>query len=415
MRGGIMQTVTPAQPSLRSHMPGLDGLRGCALLLVLTAHFYFLTQGATQPADRFIFHFRESGWFALDVFFVMSGFLITGILLDSKSRPHFFRNFYVRRFLRIFPIYYAALVAIFIILPRLNIVDPSGVADLVAVQKWYWSYLTNFLVSTTREPPNSLVAYTRHLWSLAVEEQYYMIWPLVVYSCSRRRLVQICLALVAAALLFRCTGVALGMHPRALYVLTFSRMDSLATGSLLAVLVRQPGWLATLRRWSWPAVGTVAAMGATVIAVTGELSAFRPGMQSVGYTIVAIGAAGLVLIAATADHTTRLGRFLSHPIMMQLGTYSYATYVTHTFVYLIIQRQFPGLMRLPLVAGYGWPASLARMVVLMAASISVGLLSWHMYEKHFLKLKEYFAYSGRPAGAPASATAPATAIGSPTS
>jgi peptidoglycan/LPS O-acetylase OafA/YrhL len=411
-----MPTTTPVQPSLRSHMPGLDGLRGCMLLLVLTAHFYFLTHGATQPVDRFIFHFRESGWFALDVFFVMSGFLITGILLDSKSRPQFFRNFYVRRFLRIFPIYYAALVAIFIVLPRLNIIDPSGVGDLVRAQKWYWSYLTNFLVATTREPPNSVVAYTRHLWSLAVEEQYYLVWPLVVYCCSRRRLVQICLALVAAALLFRCTGVALGMHPRALYVLTFSRMDSLATGSLVAVLVRQPGWLTTLRRWSWPAVGTVAAMGAVVIAVTGELSAFRPGMQSVGYTVVAIGAAGLVIIAATADSGTGLGRFLSHPIMTQLGTYSYATYVTHTFVYLIIQRAFPGLTRLPLVGGYGWPASLVQLAVLMAASISVGLLSWHLFEKHFLKLKRFFAYAGRPvsaAGLPVPGLAPVPAPAPP--
>jgi peptidoglycan/LPS O-acetylase OafA/YrhL len=390
-----MPSDAPSRPKLRSHMPGLDGLRGSMLLLVLTAHFYYLTHGAVQPVDRVLFHLRESGWFAMDVFFVMSGFLITGILLDSKDRPHFFKNFYIRRFLRIFPIYYATLFAVFVVLPRLKVVDPSAVREMLDVQKWYWTYLTNFLVATTQST-NSLVDYTRHLWSLAVEEQYYLIWPLVVYCCSRRRLIQCCLALIAGALVFRCIGVAVGMSPRALYMLTFARMDSLALGSLLAVLVREPGWLDKFVRWAWPVVRTVAALGVLVILATGELSAYRPAMQSIGYTVVAFGGAGLVIIAATSGPETRAGRFFQHPVFINLGVVSYATYVTHTFVYLVIQREVPILSRLPLVAGYGWPASVAHMLVLMAAALSVGFLSWHLFEKHVLKLKDYFAYSNRP-------------------
>jgi peptidoglycan/LPS O-acetylase OafA/YrhL len=390
-----MPSNEPSRAKLRGHMPGLDGLRGSMLLLVLTAHFYYLTHGAVQPVDQVLFHLRESGWFAMDVFFVMSGLLITGILLDSKERPRFFKNFYIRRFLRIFPIYYATLFAVFVVLPRLDVVDPAAVREMLSVQKWYWSYLTNFLVATTQST-NSLVDYTRHLWSLAVEEQYYLIWPLVVYSCSRRRLIQCCLVLIAGALVFRCVGVAVDMPPRALYMLTFSRMDSLALGSLLAVLVREPGWLDLFVRWAWPVVRAVAALGVLVILATGELSAYRPGMQSIGYTVVAFGAAGLVIIAATSGPETRAGRFFHHPIFIQLGVVSYATYVTHTFVYLVIQRELPFLTRLPLVAGYGWPASVARMLVLMAASIAVGFLSWHLLEKHALKLKDYFATSSRP-------------------
>ena len=374
------------------------------LLLVLTAHFYFLAQGATKPVDHLLWEMSESGWIALDVFFVMSGFLITGILLDTKGAPHFFKNFYARRFLRIFPIYYVTLFAVFIILPRLQVIPPSAIGPVVDVQAWYWSYLTNVLVATTEPPAGSIALYTRHLWSLAVEEQFYLLWPLVVFLCGPRRLIQICAAMVLGAAVFRAWGVWVELNPRALYVLTPARMDGLALGSMMAVIARQPGGLALLTRWSRPVVAVALLMGLAVFVYTGRFSAYRPPMQFIGYTLVALGASGLVIMAATTPPATHVGRFFHNRVLIALGTFSYATYVTHTFVFLVIQRQFRLSDRLPTIMGYGWPASVVYTVFLGGVSIFVGFLSWHLMEKHFLKLKVYFAYERpRPPAVPPSA------------
>jgi peptidoglycan/LPS O-acetylase OafA/YrhL len=374
-------------------MPGLDGLRGSLLPFLLIAHFYLLTPGATQPIDLFLNHLRESGWIVLDIFFVMSGFLITGILVDTKGEKAYFRNFYARRFLRIFPIYYATLFIMFVILPRVGGMTPSNVQGLRDVQGWCWSYLTNILVARPDIETGSLAILSiRHFWSLAVEEQYYLVWPLVVLLCSRHRLVQCCVLMIVAALAFRTVGVMTGTEPRALYALTHMRMDDLAMGSLLAILIRAPGGVERLMPWVRPAIATGALFMVATIAVTGEFSAFRPVMQSIGYSVIMVGAAGLVILAATSNRSTRTGRFFTHPVLLHFGTYSYAVYILHILVYLVLQRLFPSMDHLPLILGYGWPASVARTIFLATAAIFAGFLSWHLYEKHVLKLKRYFSY-----------------------
>jgi peptidoglycan/LPS O-acetylase OafA/YrhL len=389
-------TVPAREISFRNHMPGLDGLRGSMLPFLLLAHFYLLTPGANQPIDLILNHLRETGWIVLDVFFVMSGFLITGILVDTKSEKAYFRNFYARRFLRIFPVYYGTLFIYFVVLPRLGVMSPANVQELLDLQGWCWSYLSNlYFARPDLETGTLAVLATRHFWSLAVEEQYYLLWPLVVFLCGRRRLVQCCLLMIVGAFAFRTVGVFIGAHPRQLYALTFARMDDLAMGSLLAIVIRAPGGYELLRRWARPLVAAGAVFMIAVIAATGEFSAFRPFMQSVGYSVVGFGAAGLIIIAGTSDRSTRTGRFFSHPFLIRMGTYSYAVYVVHILVYLVIQGLVPSIDHLPLIAGYGWPSSVARMLFLSTAAIFAGFLSWNLYEKQVLKLKRYFSYGPR--------------------
>ena len=201
--------------------------------MVMVLHFTtFPRMTANVFVDSAFRGVAATGWAGVDLFFVLSGFLITGILLDTKGAPRFFRTFYARRFLRIFPLYYGFLAIAFWVAPLL---DPSlGVVPLSA-QGWYWAYLSNVqlaLAGAWQKP-----VWIGHFWSLAIEEQFYLVWPFLVYATSAKNLVRVCIALIVAALLTRVALVATG-HGFATYVLTPCRTDALATGALIAALMR---------------------------------------------------------------------------------------------------------------------------------------------------------------------------------
>jgi peptidoglycan/LPS O-acetylase OafA/YrhL len=210
------------------HIPALDGLRGLAILLVILYHHTLMRQETLF--DRVYVNLARLGWSGVDLFFVLSGFLITGILYDSKGSPHYFRNFYVRRTLRIFPLYYAVVFFSLIVLPRawpawgLTQLDRSAMED--RSQAWYWLYLQNFLFARDENLGHPALAVS---WSLAIEEQFYLVWPVVVSLLSRRHLIWTCGALILTALSLRIWMVSAGVHPTTIYVLPFNRMDALAT------------------------------------------------------------------------------------------------------------------------------------------------------------------------------------------
>jgi peptidoglycan/LPS O-acetylase OafA/YrhL len=171
-------------------LPTLDGLRGVAILLVLLSHLTLYSEMSTTTLlDRAYQRATLAGWVGVDLFFVLSGFLITGILLDLKGSSRFFRTFYARRVLRIFPLYYAFLAIFYIALPQL-LSSKDQVLRLLADQKWYWLYLQNLQMARDGWP---VPKYLAHFWSLAVEEQFYLIWPLGVLKYGRRGLIAVCL------------------------------------------------------------------------------------------------------------------------------------------------------------------------------------------------------------------------------
>jgi peptidoglycan/LPS O-acetylase OafA/YrhL len=176
-----------------------------AVLLVLLLHFQ-LPPGPTM-ADRWLHVAQTAGYGGVDLFFVLSGFLITGVLLDAKGAPRYFRTFYVRRALRVLPLYYATLIALLWIVP---LAVPSLAVMAAALrmrQWWYWLHGTNILGAM--HVRWSAPFYTAHFWSLAIEEQFYAMWPVIVLVCGRRRLLQVCAWGCVAALVLR-GGLALG-------------------------------------------------------------------------------------------------------------------------------------------------------------------------------------------------------------
>ncbi len=381
---------SPASPELPAYLPALDGVRGIAILLVLVHQLGMLevVNGFASYLFRYTIGF---GWTGVQLFFVLSGFLITGILLDTQKCTNYFSGFYARRCLRIFPLYYGALLLAFVAVPLAGLV-PDGNSRYFDHQIWYWLYLSNWAAPLGAD--NHLFP---HFWSLAVEEQFYLLWPLLLMRASAGKAFYICLGVAGVGALVRTWMVSQGASEQpafseaAIYSFTVCRMDALALGGALAAAMRVPGWWEKLL-----AAGPRLALGALVLAVAG--AAFSHGFsvhtaegELWGYTLVAIVFSMLIasVVADDARPSSRLVAWLRSPPLRSLGKYSYAMYVFHKPLHDFVGR--------PLIAKLGWP--MGNSILYNAAYVALGtaalwllaILSYHVFEKHFLKLKAKFA------------------------
>jgi peptidoglycan/LPS O-acetylase OafA/YrhL len=383
-----MKMEEAPSPQIEGYVPALDGVRGLAILVVMIGHFN-LGYYPTYKAETVLKTLIETGWWGVDLFFVLSGFLITGILLDAKGSSHYFRNFYVRRVLRIFPLYYGFLFAFFIVAPILRPPDPaSPFIGWQSSQVWFWTYLSNYQLLF----PNWVRPYPlTHFWTLAVEEQFYLVWPAIVLLASRRGLVRICLACVAGSFVFRVWLNWAGFDPGIGYRVTPARLDTLAIGALLAALVREPD--------VWPRVAryTKTAIPAALIALialsipTRGLGQSSIEMETIGYPVLAIFSAGLIVVAIDpARRSTRLARFFQTRTMRVLGKYSYALYVLHFPLAPVLERMGLTVQTFPTIAGSELPGAIAFTLISMSISLGLAFASWNLYEKRFLSLKRFF-------------------------
>src|SRR5580704_1561560 len=203
-------------------IPQLDAVRGIAVLLVLL-------HNTGQYPSLHLHLISDNGWMGVDLFFVLSGLLITGILLDTKQSAGYFKNFYVRRCLRIWPLYYSLLFFMFVVVRFLN---SSEYHLVVETSSPWWAFplfLQNFLlaISTNAAGPLGVT------WSLAIEEQFYLVWPLVVRFCSITQVRQLAIAEICLSPMLR---YYLWLHHVDLYTSIFCRLDGLMAGALLALL-----------------------------------------------------------------------------------------------------------------------------------------------------------------------------------
>ncbi len=381
-----MPTRRPTSPPPPgAHHPGLDGLRGVAVLMVLAFHFLHI-DGEGGPAERAILSASGTGWAGVDLFFVLSGFLITGILLDARGGSGYFRAFYARRVLRIFPLYYAYLAVLFLavplLLPSLDVKPET--------QGWLWTYLGNVLFA--REGGFAASPYTAHFWSLAVEEQFYLAWPLVVWVLPRRRLALVCLGLVAGAFALRFGIHRTTFNATAAYVLTPARMDALAMGALVAVAAREPSWWPRVRRVAPWLVAASAGAVAVVWVHQGGLFGGDPVVQVWAFGPLAAGFGALLVLAVDPAPASRLSRILSRPWLRGAGKYGYGLYVLHYPIFLALEAAGFTALALASVLGSRIAGMAAFAAVAGAATFAAALLSWNLLERPFLRLKDLVPY-----------------------
>lgn len=370
------------------HIPALDGIRGVAIASVLAYH---LLDANNLPRAglviRLLAQLREAGWIGVDLFFVLSGFLITGILYNTRSGQHYFRNFYARRALRIFPLYYGVLLvmAVAVLLAGCHLL--SGY--------WILATYTSSLIGANYSDCRWLNL--NHFWTLSVEELFYCIWPAVVYMAKTPR--RILWAAVAGSLFSICLracfvfGGAFSRDVFIVYSFGPARLDSLLIGAMLAISLRTRARQHVLR--FAPFVLATGLIALILLLWHNPMLSWAAGpFWSIGlYDLLAITFAALI---ASALQPGWIERAMALRGLRFLGRYSYGMYVFH---YILV-----GLLDLRLRAALrAWTGSLlwsivATGVILFAITLALSIVSFHAYEKHWLLLKRRFA---APASSPA--------------
>ena len=393
-----------AQPENRAFYPALDGLRAVAFLMVFFWHYMAMPWG----------------WAGVDVFFVLSGFLITGILFDSREDRHRLRNFYVRRVLRIFPLYYGVFLALLLLYPYAHwqwswswLVWPAFLGNMVGfLHPWAPGSPLGLLADCALVPTGGFrygPLLLGHFWSLCVEEQFYLLWPGMVFLVrDRRKLMWICAESVPVCLAARIVGAHLlpawMLQQGILSHATPFRVDDLLLGGLLALMLRGPLAGALVR---WARVALPVALAGLVLwaAVTpaGHLFA-RPyatpeGTLTWGLSVIGV-LTGLVLLAAIQPGTV-LCRTLSLYPLRWMGRISYGAYVFHDIPHVYYGHLANSLrVRVALLGAGLDPDRWMRrdwLVALVAlfGTLLLAWLSFRFYESLFLNLKERWTIRGK--------------------
>ncbi len=377
----MTKTNTPG-----NYMPQLDSLRAFAVLLVIIAHWL--------PRDNFLNRYNNNGISGVTLFFVLSGFLITGILLKSKEEidkglpvSRAFKTFYIRRALRIFPLYY-------LVISLAWIFNESGIRGSF---HWHFFYASNYYFWMKWD----WQAHLSHLWSLSEEEQFYLFWPAILFWVPTRKLPYVFVGAIIIAIVYRIqTAVPWGEFPR---TLTPGSLDSFGIGALLAYGSRYKApWFNFLQKRSSILILLLALLyfSAPVLLQSRRDHFISYSFLFYGYYFPMISAFfGLLILAAARGVTNPIiAPILNHRWVLYLGKISYGLYLVHNFV--------PTFWNIPMPQQL-LPAGLLIVQILrFALLVAVCSLSWYLFEKPLLRLKKYFEYESQTAvpGAAAAVT-----------
>jgi peptidoglycan/LPS O-acetylase OafA/YrhL len=364
-----MVTAERARPVSVGHRPHLDGLRAFAIFAVMLSH--------SLPMDHPVRTRFAWGDVGILLFFTLSGYLITGILLEQRMRleqgaatlGHALHRFYARRALRIFPLFYLAIVVFAI----------TGLGGMRETWPWHVTYLSNVGIMLHPE----IFGHSMHFWTLAVEEQFYLVWPFVILLLPRRLMLPALIGVIAIGPLFRLTVSVLPLPYQARLVLLPACLDGLGAGALLAWLHRQPhlaavaSRLTTLGLW----LGGPAFVALLLI---GDSTRLTSALWVVGlYTLIAAISVWAIDRASFGVRGTA-GAILGSAPAVYIGRISYGLYVWHHFVPEIMTHA-----GLPLPEAV-WP----RCAVLMLVAFGIAVVSFHAFEQPLLRLKDRIPYDG---------------------
>jgi peptidoglycan/LPS O-acetylase OafA/YrhL len=338
-------------------IPQLDSIRGIAVLMVILLH------ASDKYPQLHLQRIFENGWMGVDAFFVLSGFLITGVLVESKQFPNFFRNFYARRCLRIWPLYYAVLLFMFVAVP-LALPSQRPVIFAPRSSPW-WAYplfLQNLLVPIPTMATGSLGV----MWSLAIEEQFYLVWPFLVRYVRAERLRLFALAIVCLSPVLR---FFFARHGGNIYSNPLCRLDGLMAGAYLAFTARRtaftPERFLPLARVCFPI--------ASALAFTAEYE------NALWITLSCTALASFTfLYLALYEREGALQRILRNRFLMYTGSISYGLYLLHKIPFDTAQATH--LDRYPALAFFGG----------ICACYALAALSFRFVEQPFLRYKRRF-------------------------
>lgn len=368
--------MTSKTDAERAYMPQLDGLRALAIGFVVYSHFW--PSGLVHDALRW-------GYIGVRLFFVISGFLITGILLDARERmkenKNVLKSFYVRRALRIFPIYYLSIFLLIFGYGGFNQWEMSS----------YLTYTTNWYYCTYKTGTVHLSGMDigSHLWSLAIEEQFYLVWPWLILFAPRRWILPIILTSIALAPISRFVLALMTYSEIAITFNSFGCLDTLGTGALLAYIWRRPDGVAQARRFAkWSARLVIPLI---VIALPQRLWSTHYVLiftfQDILYAAISVS----LVTAAAIGIPGFFGRLLGKGLVAYIGRISYGIYLYHGFAPVWVSWLLNRV-------GLPYPSDpYAQFAVLTVLSVAIAALSWHLLEKPINSLKKWFPYQPRKA------------------
>lgn len=382
--------VADAPKRAAFYRPELDGLRFCSFLAVFVSHAYLISPAMFAEAGpigteigRWALAAGHCGYAAVAVFFVLSSYLITELLLREHERTGKIDvpAFYARRALRIWPLYYFFLILVLFLEPRLGM---PGIAASDA--PWYLAFLGNWQIVSSGQIPRSAA---QILWTVSIEEQFYLVWPLLIAFVSPKRLGWMCLGVLAAGNLARLVLVAQGSPFYAIHFHTAVQFDAIAWGGLLAIAVRQ-GWLSQISANIRPALFG----GGILLAIATQrmLAEDKPfaAWPLAAYPLFALAA--VLVVAGALRQDAKVKSWLTLPWLVYLGKISYGLYVWH-------------LLAIVLTYKFGWcrPQSVWTSVYALPLTIGIAHLSYEWIERPFLRWKERYQRTESPVIAPASA------------
>ncbi len=360
--------------------PALDGVRALAIIVVLMHNFSLLSAPETAM-QHVLAAWLDRGWVGVQLFFVLSGFLITGILLDTQRAANYFTSFFSRRILRIFPLYFLTLLVVLVLLPLIGAWHPPTPRDA-----WLVVFLSNWV-----QPFHSGEGSLPHFWSLAVEEQFYLVWPFVVYRLGAVRVLTVSLGIGVAALVIRILLLRADVPAEAVYELSVCRMDALAFGAAAAAALRLPAWRQALvgRQARLTLVSAAVLLIGALLSRGYQQYGFAP--QTVGYSFLAIAFGLFVLAAACADLSGATGwpAVLRNAVFRRIALYSYAMYVVHVPLKELLGRRL--LQAAELENNPSVWLTLGYIGVGMIVTYLIAVASYRYFESYFLRFKRQLA------------------------